>query len=236
MKVTKGQVMAAASGGQIQVRRKGKATNDYATVDRQIGSAAGVGDWLSLLEADGQLFAFMLLGTSAGGVVVPPTPGEDAPETAQTVTGSDTVPPTYSGTYRDGKWRTDTSHAIQGPSSWGMSRGAAFYGRKLAALPGVITSMQVRVERESYGVYAAQTPTMALLSGQSKPSGFPTVRDTTAGPSVRVGETKWWSVPSGWLADINSGAAGGIGVVGTGNYMRINGPGMRVTAKWRDER
>lgn len=237
MRVSKGQAQGVATDGRIQVRREGKTALDWASVDRQIGSVAVAGDWLLIIEQGRQLWAVALLGTAPGAIITPPAPDEESPETAEVVTGTDTVPPTWSGTYRDGKWRTDTSHMIQGPSSWGMSKAAAFYGSRLKSLPGSITSLKVRCERLTYGSYSAQRPTMALLSGTKRPSGFPTVRDTANGPLLgRPGSVEWWTVPSGWLDDFDSGAAGGIGIVGTGNYMRLDGPGFRVTAKWRDER
>ncbi|MFT4295646.1 MAG: hypothetical protein QM582_09570 [Micropruina sp.] len=237
MRATKGQAQGVAAAGLIQVRREGKTDLDWASVDRQIGSVAVAGDWLLLLEQDRQLWAVALLGTAPGPIIAPPAPEEDSPETAQIVTGTDTIPPTWSGTWRDGKWRGDTSHMIQGPSSWGMSRGAAFYGKKLKSLPGSITSMKVRCERLTYGSYSQQRPTMALLAGTSKPSGWPTVRDTASGPLLGgPGSVESWTVPTSWLDDFNSGAAGGIGIVGTSNYMRLDGPGLRVTAKWRDQR
>lgn len=237
MKVTKGQAMGAASGGLIEVRRRGKTITETASVDRQIGAEAVAGDWLLILEQDRLLFAVALLGTAPGTVETIDGPTETQPESATILTGSDAVAPVWSGTYRDGRWRTDTSHMIQGPSSWGMSKGAAFYGRRLKSLPGELTEVKVRCERLTYGSYSSQRPTMALLSGLYRPSGFPTVRDTNLGPLLGApGSVEYWEVPSSWLDDLTSGDAGGIGVVGTSNYMRLDGPGMRLKVKWRDER
>lgn len=236
MKVSKGQVRAVATGGVLTVRRLGKATDDRASVDRQVGSVAAAGDWVLLIEQAGQLWAIALLGTSPSAIIDPPDPDEQAPEATRIVRGTDTVPPTWSGTYRSGSWRSDTDHMVQGPSSWGTSRGAAFFGRKLRSLPGSITSAQVRCERLTYGSYAASRPRMALLAGTSRPSGFPSVRAEANGPLLGApGSVEWWTMPASWLADLNSGAAGGIGVIGD-TYMRLHGPGLRVKAKWRDER
>ena len=67
------------------------------------------------------------------------------------------------------------------------------------------------------------------------PSGAPTVRATATGPTLTgPGSTADWTVPAAWLADINSGVAGGFGLVGTSTYMRISGPRFRALATWED--
>ena len=233
----RGECAALPTGGVMQVTRAGKTTPEWAFVARHVAPVVGRGDKLLLIEDAGQLFVVAILGESpvVPPVVAPDPPAEGAPETGTRITGTTLVPPVWTGTYRSGSWRSDTAEMIQGPSSWGMSQGAAFFGRALASVTGDITRLSLHFERLTFGTYAAQQPTVALLSGQTRPSGAPTVRATATGPTLTgPGSTADWTVPAAWLADINSGAAGGFGLVGTSTYMRISGPRFRALATWED--
>lgn len=225
-----GRVVAAVTGNRCQITRAGKTEAEFAVVSRHVRTLA-VGELVRLFEDRGQLWVVAILGTAPVGVVVveqPPTT-----ETQVTQRGTEVVGPEWSGTWRSGSWRDDTSHLIQGDSGWGRSYGAAFYGSKIREL-GTLTAGRVHCERLSYGNYAVQSPTMRLLAG-GRSGAYPAVLATAPGPGLGApGSTGTFNVPPTWLPRLASGEAGGIGigVEAATPYMRLDGPDFTLTVEW----
>lgn len=225
-----GRVTATVVGNRIMVTRAGKAESESAVVSRHVRTVA-IGELVRLFEDRGQLWVVAILGT--GPVTNVPVDRPPVPETQTTIRGTEVVGPTWSGTFRNGSWRSDTSHLIQGDGGFGRSFGAAFYGDKLKAL-GTLTAGKVRVERLSYGTYAVQSPTMRLLAG-GKTGSYPATLATAAGPGLgSPGSVGTFNVPGDWLPRLASGEAGGIGVGVDAStpYMRFDGPEFILTVDW----
>lgn len=209
--------VVAIVGAELTVQIADKPTPDTALCLK--GIAPAVGDWVLLILDRGTLWALGEINASTVEVTEP----------LGVVTTGGTQAfgfgPSWSGSYRGG-WRGDTSHMIQGTSSWGTSKGAAWFGRGFKGRD--LQSVQVRCERLTYGSYSSQRPTMALLPGLTRPSGYPTPIATASGPLLGApGTVKWWTLPDSWLSHLKSGSAGGIGITGS-TYMRLDGPGFRA--------
>lgn len=196
---------------------------------------ASAGDAAVLIIACGQTWVVGVLG--AGAAPASPT-GANAP-TAPTGAAGSSAPivlrPVWSGTWRVTSWRTDISSLRQGDwSGYGAQEGAAYYGPTLKT--GVpITSGTLTLTRETgIGWASAQTPTMTLLAGSSRPGGAPTVLATSPGPALATGASADWAVPASWLPRFASGEAGGIGITSGGTrdpYISLlaSGAGMTLT-------
>lgn len=130
-----------------------------------------------------------------------------------TVTGSLTVSPVETRSYRNGGWRTDNTDVYQGQYGGnGNHTGAVFYGSKPRSLDGAtVTSATVQVRRDRGGTYAAQSTTMRLVTEATRPSGAPTLTSSTTGPSLAVGSSTTFTIPTSWAQSIVDGTAGGIG-------------------------
>lgn len=233
---SQGWVTATAAGGKITVLRPGRAEPEVLLVDRNAAATAVVGDWV-LIDDDGlRPIVVGVLGTGAG----PSTPdgGLLPPEATTPASGSDVMPPTWSGTWRGSGWRSSFNDLVQGDGGWGLSQGAAFYGSRPASLGVTFGSGSVHLVRETFGIYGSGTPTMRLLGATAPGGAYPSILATAAGPSLpNVGSAADWPLPSSWLVELASGAAGGIGigVPGSTPYMRIDGPSMRLTLNWWTE-
>ena len=218
--------MAAPASGMVSVRRSGKTTDELVSCDRVLASLVAVGDWVRV-DTSGFPLAFALLGTAPGSAPAPTVP---IPE-GGSVQGTSTLSPAWSGTWRGGAWRTSWSDLVQGPSEWGNSQGAAFFGREPSSL-GTLTAGSLRLRRETYGTYGSGAPLMALLAATEPGAAYPTVLATSAGPSLPyVGSTGTFTLPAAWLTSLQSGEAGGIGVTGS-TYMRVDGPSITLTLDW----
>lgn len=130
-----------------------------------------------------------------------------------TVTGTLTVLPTYTGSYRDGAWRPDTSDLVQGArGGHGNSVGAAFYGAKPASLAGAtVTAAHVTMTRNA-GDVAAAAPTLWLVTETTPPPGAPTRTLSTAGPSLQRGASTTFALPTAWGQALADGTSGGLAV------------------------
>jgi hypothetical protein len=161
-----------------------------------------------------------------------PSDQVEAPPNPQpaVVTGHLVVVPVYTGSYRDGRWRTDTGDVVQGTyGGYGNSTGVAFYGTKPTSLAGAtVTAARINVRRVAGGVQAAQATTMRLVTEAVKPTGAPTLTSTTAGPNLAVGATSVaFTVPTAWAQAMVDGTAGGLALFdGDGSpYARYAGRG-----------
>lgn len=220
----------AASSNRITVTRSGSSVAEFAVVSRHVRGVQA-GELVRLFEDRGQLWVVAILGTGPVADVFvsePPTP-----ETADAIGGTEIIAPGWSGTFRGGRWRGDTSHLIQGDGGWGRSWGAAFLPEKVRQL-GTLSNGRLRVERLSYGTYAVQQPRILLLGGP-KAATFPPVLATAMGPGLgSPGSVAQWSVPAEWTSQIETGAATGfgIGIDADTPYMRLDGPELLFTVDW----
>lgn len=225
------------SGSTCTVRINGTAT----TVEVVRDLTVAIGDVLLIHKIGSLRVASSRLYTAALGTV--PDTLEPPPEPKPAiVTGSLVVPAVYTGSYRDSRWRTDTTDVVQGTyGGYGNSTGVAFYGTKPRSLAGAtVTSARVAVRRARGGAYAAQATTMRLVTQAVRPAGAPTLTSTTAGPNLGVGATDTsFTVPTAWAQAMVDGTAGGLALFdGDGSpYARYAGRGayaasFTLTINW----
>ncbi|MCM1972337.1 hypothetical protein [Streptomyces sp. G1] len=244
--VDDGACTASVGGIQIAVR----------TVT---GLTVAAGDQLLIIR-HGSVYWAVAVTAAAPAVPPPPPPppedddtdaGDTAPAPKPTVTtGKLVVSPVATATYRDGKWRTDigptnsadTFQGKYGGSSFGRNTGCAFYGSKPRTLAGAtVTRATIKVRRLSAGDFAARTPTLRLVTQSTRPSGAPTLNETTSGPSLEVGETaSAFVIPDSWAQAMVDGSRGGIAMsIGSNSpYIRFAGRGSwsaawTLTIYWR---
>jgi hypothetical protein len=138
------------------------------------------------------------------------------------------------GSYRDGKWRTDSDDVVQGATGgYGNSVGAAFYGTKPTSLAGAtVTAAALTLVRYPGAPYASLTPTMRLATETDRPTGTPTLTSTSAGPAMVSGQTVSWTVPPAWAQAMVNGTAGGIAVYNAAGtpYVRLRGRATNSSA------
>lgn len=169
---------------------------------------------------------------------------DGSPTTKPPVTnGSLTCSPGSTGSYRGGKWRTDTDDILQGDyGGFGINTGAAFYGTKPASLAGATaTGASVLVKRITGGSGASQAPTLRLVTQTTRPAGAPTLTSTTAGPSLAVNKAVSIAVPTAWAQAMIDGTAGGLAIDTGGSaspYIRTAGrstysPSWTLTINWK---
>lgn len=211
---------------------------------RHVSCAAG-----DLVKVDRQSGSQVVVGAYGAGVAPPPPPPDPTtppppPPPSEKRTGTDPVAPAFSGTYRSG-WRGDTADLYEGDySGRGLNFGAAFYADGIQSLPGSLTAGRLKLVRAQAGTFGALAPTICLLAGKTRPGGIPTILATATGPALKTGTTQaaWgradWSIPSGWLAQLDSGAAGGFGIWVNSRdpYIRLTVllGGMTFIGDWKD--
>lgn len=185
-----------------------------------------VGDVCVIQRVGAQWFALArFYGAAPADPENPPTP---APKPT-VVRGTLVVPAVETRSYR-GSWRTDTDDVYQGEYAGnGNHTGCAFYGSKPRSLSGAtVTSATVRMRRRSAGGVAAdRSLTLRLVTQSTRPSGAPTLGSSTAGPSLRWGESTTFTIPDSWAQAMVDGTAGGLAVFESGGspYMILDGRG-----------
>lgn len=194
-----------------------------------------VNDVAVAMMAAGRFWVVGVLGESAPVGPPPegtPEPGQMVivPGSAPASSGSTPLRPTWSGSWRAGSWRPDTSDLYQGDyTGRGVQSGACWWG----ALPDDLSAAKLRLERlDGAGSGAALAPTLTLLAGTSRPAGAATVLDSVAGPALERGKGADWTVPAGWLAQLNAKTAGGIGITSGGSaspYLGLSASGVGMT-------
>lgn len=181
-----------------------------------------------------------ILGTFGEQVAVPEPPDPDDPDAGQppeepTVT-TVRLNPTATGTARGGSVRPDTQDLYQGDwTGRGINAGMAVY--KARQLSGTVLSAKVRIKRLDGGVFAAEAPTLRLMT-QDSLVGNPTWQDSKVGPALKAGETATVGLPDAWGQALIEGTAGGIGIYvpSTSPYVHLAGKAqgfMTVTLKIR---
>ncbi|MEV7684459.1 hypothetical protein [Streptomyces bungoensis] len=179
-----------------------------------------------------------------------PDPGDTAPAPKPvTTTGTLMCVPTATACYRDGSWRSDGASVnsydlYQGRysgSSYGRMTGCAFYGSKPHSLSGATcTKATLKLKRLSAGDYSARAVTLRLVSQTSRPSGAPTLNESTSGPSLKIGDTSTFTLPTSWGQALIDGSRGGIAISISSDtpYIHLAGRGswsaaMTLTISWR---
>ncbi|MET7479527.1 hypothetical protein ABZT17_34910 [Streptomyces sp. NPDC005648] len=179
-----------------------------------------------------------------------PSTGDPAPSPKPTVTtGTLTCVPTATSCYRDGSWRSDgdptnSFDLYQGRysgSSFGRNTGVAFYGSKPHTLNGATcTKATVKIKRLSAGDFAARAATLRLVTQTSRPSGAATLNESTSGPSLAIGSSSTFTLPTSWGQALIDGTRGGIGITVSSDdpYIHLAGRGswsaaFTLTLSWR---
>lgn len=204
-------------------------------VARDLSVASG--DVLLVLRQGSAWWAVQRLYGAAPAAVT----NEVAPQPKpSTVTGTLVCAPVETRSYRGG-WRTDTDDVRQGSyGGWGNHTGCAFYGAKPRSLSGAtVTSAKVRVSRLSGGTYAATGTTLRLVTQAYKPSGAPTLGSSTTGPSLAVGKSATFTIPTSWAQAMVDSTAGGLAVYDASGspYVILSGrsdwsAAWTMTIKW----
>jgi hypothetical protein len=147
------------------------------------------------------------------GAVTLPDNELSPPAKPTVVTGTLTVPPVETRSYRAGLgWRTDADVHQGTYGGFGNHTGAAFYGSKPSSLAGAtVTAASVLLQRADTGATGAVATTMRLVTETTRPAGAPTLTSTTAGPSLRRRERDTFTVPTAWAQAMVDGTAGGLG-------------------------
>ncbi|MFI5973502.1 hypothetical protein [Streptomyces sp. NPDC051452] len=233
------------------------------TVRTVTGLSFSVGDKLLIARRGSTYWA---LAAYSAAPALPPTPpaAGDPPVTSlgdsspppkpTTTTGSLVCTPTATSTWRDGSWRTDTGSSTSadtfqgkyGGSSLGRNSGFAFYGSKPRSLSGAtVTKATVRLRRLTSGDYGKRSPTLRLVSQSTRPGGFPTLNESTAGPALGVqGHVSpsevTFTLPTSWGQAIVDGSRGGLCITVSSDdpYIRLAGrsswsAAWTLTLYWR---
>lgn len=171
------------------------------------------------------------------------------PPKPTTTTGTLTCVPTATACYRDGSWRSDGDptnsfdlfQGRYGGSSYGRNTGCAFYGSKPHTLNGATcTKATVKIKRLSAGDFSARSATLRLVSQTSRPGGAPTLNESTSGPSLKIGDTSTFTLPTSWGQALIDGTRGGIGINVSSDdpYIHLAGRGswsaaFTLSLSWR---
>jgi hypothetical protein len=222
----------------------GVATVDVGTAQLVVNVARGLtvalGDVVLVAKQGSSRFVTSILYSAPPAAVSPDVPPPPAPST---VTGTTTVRAVSTGSYRAGKWRTDTDDLVQGVTpGQGNSIGCAFYGRAPKALAGAtVLAARLTVRRIRGGSFAAQAPTLRLVTQTTRPAGAPSLTSSTVGPSLKVGATtSTFVVPASWGQQMVDGTAGGLAVYDSAGdpYVRLAGrsafgPAFALKISWK---
>jgi hypothetical protein len=222
-----GAAVTASGSGACLARVAGLTV----TVRVLAGVTVAAGDPLLILREGS---TYWVVGVTPAAPTTPPTPGpppDDPPDSGDpapapkptTRTGTLTCPPASTATFRDGHWRTDIGpvdsadlyQGRYGGSSFGRNTGVAFYGSKPRSLAGAtVTKATIHVRRErGSGDYAARTATLRLIEERTRPSGAPTLHESTSGPSLKVGQTlNAFAIPTSWAQQMVDGTRGGLAI------------------------
>jgi hypothetical protein len=181
----------------------------------------------------------------------PPVDTGDTPPPSKptTTTGTLTCVPTVTACYRDGSWRSDGDpvnsfdlyQGRYGGSSYGRNTGCAFYGSKPHTLSGATcTRATLKLKRLSAGDFAGRAVTLRLVSQTSRPSGSPTLNESTTGPSLGIGDSTTFTLPTSWGQSLIDGSRGGIAISISSDtpYIHLAGRGswsaaMTLSLSWR---
>lgn len=226
--VTQGTAQAGKSGSTVACSVNGVVTVVQVARDLTVGA----GDVLLLAKTGQAWVAVARMFTAAPADPEPTPPPTPNPVV---VAGKLVIPAVYTGSYRSGSWRTDTTDLVQGTYGGSAnSTGAAFYGSKPKTLTGAtVTSASIVVRRGDGGAYAPQQATLWLVTQATKPGGAPTLTSSTTGPNISTNSTQTaFAVPTSWAQALVDGTAGGLAVFDSSGspYVRFTGRGDYSTS------
>lgn len=248
--ISSGAVLATVNGATVTVRAvtglSGVSTGAQLLIMRQGATYWAVGVVLS---------APVIPAVPTAPTVPPPDPGDPAPPPKPVVTtGALTISPVSTATWRDGSWRSDmgpvdyadTYQGRYAGSSFGANTGFAFYGSKPRTVAGAtVTAASILVRRLTSGDFGLRASTLRCVSQSTRPGGFPTLNETTGGPSLGVqGQVSpsqaTFAIPASWAQAMVDGTRGGIAmsIGGDSPYIHYAGRGAwsaawTLTIYWR---
>lgn len=226
---------AAKAGSAVTALVNGAVVTVAVARDLSVAS----GDVIVVTKVGAQWFA---LGRAYAAAPTSPINQPGPPAQPTGVTGSLVVPPVETRSYRNGAWRFDNTTVYQGSYGGGGNHtGAVFYGSMPRSLAGAtVLSASAQVRREDGGAFAAQSTTMRLMTNSTRPAGVVTLTSTAAGPSLAVGRSTSFAIPTAWVQSMVDGTAGGLGFfTGTGSpYVQFAGtgdwgPAFSLTINWQ---
>ena len=236
-----GVALSASSGGACLAQVGGV----QVTVRTVLGLTVATGNMLIITRRGSSYFALGVvqaapaIPSTLDPLAVPPPSDPSPPPKPVSTTGTLTCTPVSTATYRDGSWRTDigsvdSADTFQGRysgSSFGQNAGYAFFGSKPHTISGATcTKIVLHARRLNSGDYAAQAPTLRLVTQKTRPGGAPTLNETTAGPSLAVNATTTsFALPNPWGQALIDGTRGGIGMVSSSDNPYIQWAGR---ASW----
>lgn len=215
-------VIAPPSAGTVSVMLLDGTTARVAAATSGCNGVVA-GDQVLVVSAAGQLWAIAKAGGSTGSTPssAPVRDGDTFAPTPMSSVGTSVIFPSWSGTWSDNTWRGDTQAAIQGADG---TAGAIFWN-DLTAL-GAIDDAAIRLSPIAGG-----PTTIGLLGGPWDPAAFPPVITSVAGPDLSDGATTSWTAPADWYAQLASGTATGIGLVGD-DRCAVDGAAATITLSW----
>lgn len=245
--------VVSSTGSTVTVVMNDDGTGDPVTAPKMRAySAPQVNDVVILAKSGQSLYCLGALNASP---VPPPNPENEGPELpsgggtsggqmspsppAAPVERTKSLRPIFTGTYRAGAWRTDTTDLYQGTGTVaGVEYGAAYYGSALTAL-GALEALSgtVRIQRIRAGFAVSRIPRLRLLTAIDPPPGAPVSTQFFDGPPLSIGEAVTVDLPLSWVTALLNGSAGGIGIDGD-DYLRLAGPSnwapaMELTLTYR---
>lgn len=201
---------AAKVGSTVVASIGGISTTINVARDLAIVSGDGL---IVELNPNGEWWA---VGRSGTAVIPDPidVPTAPPPPKPTTVNGNQVIAAYETRSRQGTKWRTDNDDVYQGQYGGnGNHTGCVFYNKRFSGLLGsTVTSAELIVRRPDRGGWNnAQPTTMRLMTDKTRPSGAPTLTSSTAGPSLRRGQTvSNFSVPTSWAQSLVDGTAGGL--------------------------
>lgn len=226
---------SASSGSTVTAIVNGTTTTVQVARDLTVTS----GDVLVVQKIGAQWFALAKVFTTAPTAV----DNDTAPDPKPIVTaGTLVIAPVETRSHRTAGWRFDTTDVYQGQyGGFGNHTGAVFYGNKPRSLAGAtVTKATIHVQRAPAGTYAAQPTTLWLMTQATRPAGAPTLGASTAGPSLAVGGSTTFAIPTSWAQAMVDGTAGGLALYEADGspYVRLAGrgswsPAFTLTINWQ---
>lgn len=142
---------------------------------------------------------------------------------------------TYSANSGSGTWRADFGGMWDSGSNYGnaVTQGVwSGYGPFTGALifgsgPSTdvtgktIKRIRLQITRLSGGVYAAQNVVIRPHGSTSRPSGNVSLLSLNYAAGIKVGETRWITLPSSFHAGFQNGSYKGLGING-GSYVKLS--------------
>lgn len=252
--VVRGVAQTAVSGGACLVTVGG------ITVTARVATTLTIatGNILLLARLGSTYYVINVVPAAPAATPAPPAPSDTPPvDTGDkppapkptTTTGTLTCVPVSTACYRDGSWRSDGDpvnsfdlfQGRYGGSSYGRNTGVAFYGSKPHTLNGATcTKVTVKIKRLSAGDFSARSATLRLVSQTTRPGGAPTLNESTSGPSLKIGDSTTFTLPTSWGQALIDGTRGGIGISISSDdpYIHLAGRGswsaaFTVAISWR---